>query len=56
MMNRTMKASEMPFWSLPSSAIRRKRSSSDCGRTVCHYMNQPLVELYEGCMVVLKVS
>jgi hypothetical protein len=23
---------------------------------VCHYMVQPLVELYEGCMVVLKVS
>ena len=23
---------------------------------VCHYMTQPLVELYEGCMVVLKVS
>ena len=21
-----------------------------------HYMIQPLVELYEGCMVVLKVS
>jgi hypothetical protein len=23
---------------------------------VCHYMTQPLVELYGGCMVVLKVS
>ena len=23
---------------------------------VCHYMIQPLVELYGGCMVVLKVS
>ena len=23
---------------------------------VCHYITQPLVELYEGCMVVLKVS
>jgi hypothetical protein len=23
---------------------------------VCHYMTQPLVELYEDCMVVLKVS
>jgi erythromycin esterase-like protein len=23
---------------------------------VCHYMVQPLVEMYEGCMVVLKVS
>jgi hypothetical protein len=23
---------------------------------VCHYINQPLVELYGGCMVVLKVS
>jgi hypothetical protein len=23
---------------------------------VCHYMVQPLVELYGGCMVVLKVS
>ena len=23
---------------------------------VCHYVTQPLVELYEGCMVVLKVS
>jgi hypothetical protein len=22
---------------------------------VCHYMTQPLVELYGGCMVVLKV-
>jgi hypothetical protein len=22
----------------------------------CHYMTQPLVELYGGCMVVLKVS
>ena len=22
---------------------------------VCHYMAQPLVELYGGCMVVLKV-
>jgi hypothetical protein len=25
-------------------------------RQVCHYMIQPLVELYRGCMVVLKVS
>jgi hypothetical protein len=25
-------------------------------QSVCHYMTQPLVELYEGCMVVLKVS
>jgi hypothetical protein len=23
---------------------------------VCHYMIQPLVELYGGCMAVLKVS
>jgi hypothetical protein len=23
---------------------------------VCHYITQPLVELYGGCMVVLKVS
>jgi hypothetical protein len=23
---------------------------------VCHYIIQPLVELYGGCMVVLKVS
>ena len=23
---------------------------------VCHYMIQPLVELYGGCMVLLKVS
>jgi UDP-glucose 4-epimerase len=23
---------------------------------VCHYVFQPLVELYGGCMVVLKVS
>ena len=23
---------------------------------VCHYMIRPLVELYGGCMVVLKVS
>jgi hypothetical protein len=23
---------------------------------VCHYMTQPFVELYGGCMVVLKVS
>ena len=23
---------------------------------VCHYMTQPLVELYGGCMLVLKVS
>jgi hypothetical protein len=23
---------------------------------VCHYITQPLVELYEGCIVVLKVS
>jgi alkylation response protein AidB-like acyl-CoA dehydrogenase len=23
---------------------------------VCHYMTQPLVELYGGCVVVLKVS
>ena len=26
------------------------------GTKVCHYMTQPLVELYGGCMVVLKVS
>jgi hypothetical protein len=26
------------------------------GQQVRHYMNQPLVELYGGCMVVLKVS
>ena len=26
------------------------------GPEVCHYMTQPLVELYGGCMVVLKVS
>jgi hypothetical protein len=23
---------------------------------VCHYITQPFVELYGGCMVVLKVS
>jgi hypothetical protein len=30
-----------------------------CGITLlrlCHYMIQPLVELYGGCMVALKVS
>jgi hypothetical protein len=26
------------------------------GEEVCHYITQPLVELYGGCMVVLKVS
>jgi hypothetical protein len=26
-----------------------------CDAQVCHYMTQPLVELYLGCMVVLKV-
>jgi xanthine dehydrogenase large subunit len=26
------------------------------GEQVCHYMTQPLVELYAGCIVVLKVS
>jgi hypothetical protein len=26
------------------------------GYEVCHYIIQPLVELYGGCMVVLKVS
>jgi hypothetical protein len=25
------------------------------GTSMCHYMIQPLVELYGGCMVVLKV-
>jgi hypothetical protein len=25
-------------------------------RSLCHYITQPLVELYRGCMVVLKVS
>jgi hypothetical protein len=25
-------------------------------KQACHYMIQPLVELYGGCMVVLKVS
>jgi hypothetical protein len=28
----------------------------DAWLKVCHYMIQPLVELYGGCMVVLKVS
>jgi hypothetical protein len=31
------------------------RSALDAFAEVCHYITQPLVELYKGCMVVLKV-
>jgi hypothetical protein len=35
---------------------RRRRIEIIGERQVCHYMTQPLVELYGGCMVVLKAS
>ena len=42
------------------SPLRRLWCLYEIGSTpmdkVCHYMTQPLVELYRGCMVVLKVS
>ena len=34
--------------------VRRLKAKRD--GEVCHYMTQPLVELYGGCMMVLKVS
>ena len=41
--------------SLPAAASLSSKSSSWLMQ-VCHYMIQPLVELYGGCMMVLKVS
>jgi hypothetical protein len=37
---------------------RSRRPGADRGRgePVCHYVTQPFVELYDGCMLVLKVS
>jgi hypothetical protein len=43
----------------PTSRLHAAASLGDAAelrRQVCHYMTQPLVELYGGCMVVLKVS
>ena len=36
--------------------LDRRRAGEQLVAHVCHYMNQPLVELYGGCMVVLKIS
>jgi hypothetical protein len=37
-------------------ARRAAELLADLCRSQCHYMIQPLVELYGGCMVVLKAS
>ena len=33
-----------------------RRPGAAADYQVCHYMTRPLVELYGGCMVALKVS
>jgi Ca2+-binding EF-hand superfamily protein len=40
----------------PPSADEVDQRGEEAYAEVCHYMTQPLVELYGGCMVVLKVS
>ena len=39
----------------PAERALRASINADAGK-VCHYMTQPLVELYGDCMVVLKMS